>query len=523
MHAVLAARIDRLPSAEKHLLQTAAVIGTDVPLPLLQAIVELDEAALHGGLAHLQATEFLYETRLFPDHAYTFTHALTHEVAYGSLLQERRRGVHTRIVEALERLSPDRLAEQVEHLAHHALRGEVWAKALGYCRHAGEKALARSAHREAVAAFEQALGALEHLPEQRTTREQAIDLRPALRTALFALGAFERMFNTLREAETLAEALDDPGRLGWVSIAMSHVCWLRGDQDRAMASSHRALALAETHSDGGLRMMATFNLGRAYHDLGDYRRAMAFLRRSAEGLQGALLRERFGQAYVPSVFSHVWLALCLAEVGAFVEGSAMGAQGVRIAETVGHPFSCIGAYWGVGSVALRKGDLHQAIPMLERALDLSQVVHSPNWFFVVATALSPAYALSGRMAEALRLTEQAIRRYTSHQAHRIAAFSEVYLLTGHSEKASAHAREALALAHTHKERGSEAWTLRALGELAGSGKPPRVEPAAALPSGARLGRGAGHVPTPGALPSRPRHVVSATRPAGAGAYRCPRP
>ena len=197
------------------------------------------------------------------------------------------------------------------------------------------------------------------------------------------------------------------------------------------------------------------------------------------GLRASCLRERFGQAYLPSVFSHVWLALCLAEVGAFVEGIAMGAQGVRIAETVGHPFSCIGAYWGVGSVALRKGDLHQAIPVLERALDLSQVVHTPNWFFVVATALSPAYALSGRMAEALRLTEQAIRRYTSHQALRIAAFSEVYLLTGHPEKASAHAREALALAHTHKERGSEAWTLRALGELAASGKPPRAEPAAA--------------------------------------------
>ena len=89
----------------------------------------------------------------------------------------------------------------------------MWDKALTYCRQAGEKALARSANREAVASFEQALVALQHLPEQRTTREQAIDLRLALRTALFALGAFERMYDTLREAETLAEALDDPA--GW--------------------------------------------------------------------------------------------------------------------------------------------------------------------------------------------------------------------------------------------------------------------------------------------------------------------
>ena len=130
VHTVLAARIDRLPPEEKHLLQTAAVIGTEVPLPLLQAIAELPEAALHRGLAHLQAAEFLYETRLFPEHAYTFKHALTHEVAYSSLLQERRRVLHARIVEVLEHLAPDRLAEQVERLAHHALRGEEWNKAL---------------------------------------------------------------------------------------------------------------------------------------------------------------------------------------------------------------------------------------------------------------------------------------------------------------------------------------------------------------------------------------------------------
>src|SRR6266496_4250111 len=153
VQAVLAARIDRLAPEDKRLLQTAAVIGTDVPFALLRAIADLPEAALHHGLTHLQAAEFLYETRLFPASDYTFTHTLTHEVAYSSLLLERRRGLHARLVEALEALAP----EQVERLAYHALRGEVWDKALAYCRQAGEKALARSAHREAVASFEQAL------------------------------------------------------------------------------------------------------------------------------------------------------------------------------------------------------------------------------------------------------------------------------------------------------------------------------------------------------------------------------
>jgi len=141
VQALLAARIDRLPPDEKRLLQTAAVIGTEVPLALLQAIAELPEVALSRSLVQLQAAEFLYETSLFPERASTFKHALTHEVAYGSLLHERRRTLHARTVEALEALVGDRLDDQVERLAQHALRGEVWEKALAYGRQAGDKAL----------------------------------------------------------------------------------------------------------------------------------------------------------------------------------------------------------------------------------------------------------------------------------------------------------------------------------------------------------------------------------------------
>ena len=186
------------------------MIGTEVPFALLQAIAELPEAALHRGLAHLQAAEFLYETRLFPEREYTFKHALTHEVAYGSLLQERRRALHARIVEALEGLAADRVAEQVERLAHHALRGEVWDKALVYCRQAGARALA-SAYREAVAYFEQALSALPHLPETRATRS-----RPSISGSPCARRSIPRGLRgswRLREAETLAGP--STIRVGW--------------------------------------------------------------------------------------------------------------------------------------------------------------------------------------------------------------------------------------------------------------------------------------------------------------------
>jgi predicted ATPase len=179
VQAVLAARMDRLAPEDKRLLQTAAVIGTEVPFALLQAIANLPEEALHRGLARLQAAELLYEMRLLPALVYTFTHALTHEVAYGNLLPEQRRVLHGHIVDALEALLGERLDEQVERVAHHALRGEVWHTAVAACRQAGEKALTRSAYHEAVGYFEQALTALPHLQETRARHEQAILARAA--------------------------------------------------------------------------------------------------------------------------------------------------------------------------------------------------------------------------------------------------------------------------------------------------------------------------------------------------------
>jgi class 3 adenylate cyclase len=221
VQSILASRIDRLPLEEKRLLQSAAVIGKDVPFALLQGIGGLPEEELRRGLAHLQAAEFLYETSLFPDLEYTFKHALTHDVAYGSLLQDRRRELHAKVVETIESLYADRLTEQIERLAHHVFKGEVWEKAVGYLRQAGAKAFARSANREAVAYLEQALTALAHLPETRERLEHAIDLRFDIRSSLFPLGALDAMLTILREAERLAGALGDTGRGAWVSVYMS--------------------------------------------------------------------------------------------------------------------------------------------------------------------------------------------------------------------------------------------------------------------------------------------------------------
>jgi class 3 adenylate cyclase/tetratricopeptide (TPR) repeat protein len=486
VHAVLAARIDRLPPEEKRLLQTAAVIGTEVPLPVLQAIAELPEAALHRGLAHLQAAEFLYETRLFPEHEYTFKHALTHEVAYSGLLQERRRVLHARIVEALERLTPDRLAEQVERLAQHALRGEVWGKAVAYCRQAGEKALAQSAHREAVGSFEQALSALPRLPETRDTQEQAIDLRLALRSALRPLGDLGRILTLLREAEALAEALDDARRLGQISGFLSNHFYTMGAYDQVIAAGQRALALATVSGDVVLPGLVNLYLGGAYEAQGDYRQAIDCFKQTVASFEGPRRREHFGEFNLPAVLSRVRLAWCHAELGTFAEGRVLGDVGLQIAEAVNHPGSLIFAYNGVGLLALRQGDLPRALPLLARAVGLyhEHEADLPTYFPRLAAALGAAYTLGGRVADAMPLLTQAMEQSTAmgrvyYKALCGLSLGEAQVLAGRLHEAQALAERTLAHAREHRERGNEAYALRLLGDIAARREPPEIEPAEA--------------------------------------------
>jgi class 3 adenylate cyclase/tetratricopeptide (TPR) repeat protein len=482
VQAVLAARIDRLPPEDKRLLQAAAVIGTDVPFALLEAIAEMPDETIRRGLMHLQAAEFLYETGLFPELEYTFKHALTHEVVYGGLLQERRRALHGRIVHALERLYPDRLAEQVERLAHHALRGEVWDKALAYCRQAGEKALARSAHREAVGPFEQALGVLTHLPAQRPTREQAIDLRLALRSALFPLGEYGRILACLREAEALAEALDDSHRLGQVSVFLSNHFYTMGAYDQAIATARRALALATAGGEVILQAQANVRLGQAYQGQGDYRRAIDCFGQTVAALEDTRRHERLGFVLTPDVLSRAYLAWCHAELGMFAEGRALGEEGLQISEAVDHPPNLMVASWGIGLLCLRQGDLYRALPLLARAVGICQDADLPFYFPPMAAPLGAAYTLAGRVTEAMPLLTQAMEQAimmgrVDFQALSSLSLGETQMLASRLEEAQVLADRALAHARAHKERGNQAYALHLVGDIATHRDPPEVEAA----------------------------------------------
>src|SRR5262249_26499453 len=221
VQAVLAARIDALPAAEKRLLQEAAVIGHNFSFALLHTISELEETEVRTLLDSLQAGEFLYPVQLFPDLQYTFKHALTHDVAYSGVLRERRREAHGRVMTAIENLYADRLGEHIERLARHAVQGERREKAVHYLRQAGAKAAMRSALADARSRFEEALATLKSLPDSEALMEQAFEIRLELRPVLRKLGEGRLMLQHLEEAERLAERMNDDRRLGRVCAFMT--------------------------------------------------------------------------------------------------------------------------------------------------------------------------------------------------------------------------------------------------------------------------------------------------------------
>jgi tetratricopeptide (TPR) repeat protein len=408
VQAMLASRIDRLAHEEKHLLQVASVIGKDVPFALLQTIAELPDETLRRELDHLQAAEFLDETRFYPEE-YSFKHALTHEVTYGSLLQERRRELHARIVAAIEMLHQDRLGEHIERLAHHALRGELREKAVAYLRQAGLKAAARSALTDARAWFEQALGAVEALPESRSKLEQAFDIRLELRPVLSQVGEIRRMLERLREAESVAERLNDDRRLGRVCAFITNVHSLLGELDAAHASGVRGLRIAQALGDPGPRILTTVFLEQAHFFRGEFERAVQLATDNLAALPVDCTYESFGASVPASVMDRVWLAMSLSHLGRFAEAAEYHAEAIRLAEPTQHPFTLGMAYCHpAGTLYPLQGDWARARSLLEHGIEVIRAAESIVLPFASAMASSGwVLAQLGEAGAALNRTREA--------------------------------------------------------------------------------------------------------------------
>jgi tetratricopeptide (TPR) repeat protein len=320
-----------------------------------------------------------------------------------------------------------------------------------------------------VGSFEQALGALGHLPERHDSREQAIDLRLALRNALFPSGDLGRILAYLREAEALAAALDDPRRMGQVSLFLSNCFRHLGEHDQAIAAARRALAVATAGGEVVQQALASYYLGRAYHIQGDYRQAIDYLGQTLASFEGARRHEHFGLPFLPAVSSRAYLAVCHAELGTFAEGRAFGDEGLRIAETATHPVSLIFACGGIGVLALHQGELSRALPLLEQAVSICREANLPVYFPWAAGALGSAYSLAGRITDAVPLLTQALEQTSAMETVGFQTQCRLYL--GEAQVLAGRMEEAHPLAERTPVRARNAATRRM--PSASSGRSPR--------------------------------------------------
>jgi class 3 adenylate cyclase/tetratricopeptide (TPR) repeat protein len=468
VQAILAARIDRLSAEDKRLLQSAAVIGKDVPFSLLAAITEQPEDTLRQGLAHLQAGEFLYETSLFPELEYTFRHALTHDVAYLSLLRERRRQLHARTVAAIEQVYAGSLTEHVERLVDHAMRGEVWDKAAVYGVRAGSRATERSAHAQAKVLFETALEAIGRLPESRETLELGIGTRFLLGSPLFALGAGEAYLSFGSETVAMAERHGDPEQLATALAMQTNAHWFVGDNARALLFAQRGVEIADRLGRRTPLVHAYLNLGLVSRTVGEFPRALTLFTRVVEMLRGDGERERLGRVYYPSVAARSESAGALAQMGEFQRAAAMHDEALRVAEDIGHATSILFARLDVCQTWVRQGRFHEAIPPLETVNEALREAGLGAWRLRGLALLGYAMAMTGR-PEGIGLLRDAVqqtargRRYD--EARWMADLSEAYAHTGQVDEARDLAERTLELARRRIERSTEAQLLHVLSEV----------------------------------------------------------
>jgi class 3 adenylate cyclase len=474
--AILAARIDRLPPGDKRLLQAAAVIGTDVPITLLEAIAEEPEEHLREGLARLQAAEFLYEARLFPELEYTFKHALTHEVAYQALLHERRQRLHADVVAAIEAIRSDRLADHVEQLARHAMRGELWEKAATYGAQAGWKSLARAAYQDAATHLEQALEANSRLPEGPDTLAQAIDIRMGVRGALLVLLKGADGLKRLLEAEPLAVKLGDRARLSALATVLSHHMRLDGRTPEARRYAHTAVQHAEDLGDPKLIVSAHALFSTALLYWGEYADAEIHAKRALSLIDHYPDNPTHVGVHA-GVSARYALSMAHAERGDFDAALRVGADDVRVAEALRQPFSLMHAVFFLAWVHAYRGAFDVAAGLCERALSIARDIDVPFLTARMKSLSGYVKAMAGATEIGLAEARTAVDLELTHgfrgqllQAVWVCA--EIAVLSGRLDEGEQHARQAMSVAVEAEARGTQARICRLLGEIATLRDPP---------------------------------------------------
>jgi class 3 adenylate cyclase/tetratricopeptide (TPR) repeat protein len=462
VQAVLTARIDRLAPEDKELLQTAAVLGAEVPRALLEMTADRPPAQVREGLTRLCAADFLHEVDA--EVLYTFRHALTHEVAYGSLLLARRRALHARIVEAIERRHADRLADQVDRLAHHATRAELWNKAFDYLRMAGGNAYTRGALEEAIGRYEAALATIARLPTGADTARRSIDVRLDLHAPLMTVGRTHRIVELYPEAERLAHELDDAGRLGQVLQRMSQLAWLEGRYRTGAEHARQALTVAERSKDAVTNLHAHYFLGLHRQALGDYHGAIPCFSYVVEGPHAALASRVISVTVPMDVPGWSWLAFASVLTGDVARAEAALRRATASAEASDFAQSRVIAHTIEAIVLAHAGRPASCVATLERAVELCERIRFVVWLPALYSTMGLVLARVGRAAAGLSYLERSVAineklGLRTYHGQRYAWWAEGLLGAGQLAEARKHADTAVEIARSMEERGVEAEAL----------------------------------------------------------------
>jgi tetratricopeptide (TPR) repeat protein len=349
------------------------------------------------------------------------------------------------------------------------LRGELWEKAAESLRQAGAKATARSAHREATLFFERALDATAHLPASRPTSELSLQLLFDLRVSLFVLGEDERLMKCLADARAIAVALDDKRHLARVLAYQANQYTHVGDPRRGAEAGEQALVLARTLQDFSLQMVASVYTARAYAALGDYARALEYASAVRAALQGERALQRMGTVTPPGLTSRIIMSQCLNERGEFRDSIAYAEEACQLAEPLASDPNLAATGWTLAKAYLLAGRAEQAVSILERGMAMSRDRSAFSWPHIMGD-LGYAYALTGRLQDAIPLLEEATReRCFGNAAYRRLPWlwlGEVYLRAGRQAEAAITAERVLGECRRYQERGNEAKALRLCGEVA---------------------------------------------------------
>jgi DNA-binding SARP family transcriptional activator len=465
---LIAGRLRALSERAQRLVDVAAVIGRRFEFALLQRASGLDENEAADGVEELVRRRILEQT----EGGFEFTHDQIREVHHTDLVAPRRALLHRRVAAALESLHPVDIGLHALALGTHYREAGDWDKAVTHLRHAGLIAASRYAGREAAACLEEALRALDHLPESRHSLEQRFELSLSLNRTQYWAGQFDRAMNGYREAERLAHALDDDRRLGQVLGALGYLLTSAGRYVEAIDAGQRAVSIAESTTDHSLGVWAAVGLGRSYFAIGDYRRGIELTRGLAESVHEAELDEHLRPgALRPSVGCRTWLALCLERLGSFDESLRWAEDALRIAEGRDSLQAQVWAWYTLGHVRLARGDADLSLPALERARALCEKGEFPVYRPRVLGALGQARAFTGKLDDGLALLEQALKEARATQVlfgytSLLIAEAETYLEGGRLDDAARVAAEALLPARERGERGDGGWLSGVLGAIA---------------------------------------------------------